>query len=58
MLDFATLASAKASDGNAFVGFVVLVGLVWFFGWLFSSKDKGYDIDVKRHTTGTIKKRR
>ena len=47
-----------SDDGNAFVGFILIVGICWFVGWLFSSKESTYDVDIKRHTFGTVKKRR
>ena len=51
-------ATASSDGGDAVVGFIIIAGLVWFICWLFSSRESTYDVDIKRHTFGTVKKRR
>lgn len=36
--------SGSSEDGDAFLGFLFIGGLVWFFIWLFTPKNKGVDI--------------
>ena len=52
------LAAAESSAGGGFMGLILLIGIIWFICYALSSKDETYDVDIKRQTTGTIKKRR
>ncbi|WP_430450720.1 hypothetical protein [Rhodopirellula europaea] len=51
-------ASAEASNGNAFFGFLILFGIGWLIWKLVNSGGNSYDVDITRRTSGTIKKRR
>ncbi|MDA8746018.1 hypothetical protein N9N28_15440 [Rubripirellula amarantea] len=46
-------AAANDADGNAFLGFMILGGIIWFCVWL-GSKPKSYTINSR--TTGTIRR--
>ncbi|QDV81378.1 hypothetical protein [Stieleria magnilauensis] len=39
-----------AGDGDAFLGLLIIVGIVWGLFALFSGKPKGYDVRTNAHT--------
>jgi hypothetical protein len=45
------LAQASDNGGDAFVGVLMIIGIVWFVAYLCSPKKKGWDIDHKEQTT-------
>jgi Tfp pilus assembly major pilin PilA len=50
------LLAAQSDEGSALVGFLILIGIIWFLAAIFGGKDKGYTFQSQ--TKGVIKKRR
>lgn len=48
---FLAQAAANGDGGNAFVGFLMIVGIIWFVAYLCKPKQKGWDIDHQGKTT-------
>ena len=49
--------AAEQGDGDGVLGFLMIVGIIWFLIWLFSDKNKPKGFDFDSRTTGSVRPR-
>ena len=51
LLTFIAQAAESSDGGNALLGFVMIIGIIWFVAYLCTPKNRGWNIHHEGRTT-------